>query len=366
MKVINQLFMFLKCLVLFFFFSCYVDILIAILYNDIEIYERGCRRMTKEIVKVEGTKLNVGNAFSDNLVADWLAFNADKSPMTIKAYSRAIGNFIAWLADNGIKNPARQDVINYREKLCSTMKVSTARLYTTAVKIFSKWLSTTGLYPDFAAGVATPKLDEEGEGHTREALTLSEARSVLGADYKGNDIKAMRDKLIMRLMLNCGLRSVEVTRLDSTDFEKRSGKIFLKVWGKARKGKVQRVQISKNVYMMIQDYLKARGAKFTKGEPLFTSTANRNRGERLQTQSISRLAKRTFRAVGIDSSTITCHSCRHFAINQMFLQGTVDDEAIRIFARHKSAEVTRIYRHDQTRYNNPCSQILSDLLDNIA
>ena len=98
----------------------------------------------------------------------------------------------------------------------------------TAVKVFSKWLASKGLYLDFAAGVGTPKLDEEAETHSREALTLDEAKTVLNS-FKGTDEKTLRDKLIMRLMLNCGLRSVEVTRLDTTDIEKRHGKTFLRI-----------------------------------------------------------------------------------------------------------------------------------------
>ena len=88
-------------------------------------------------VTTQGTPaiIEVGSSFSEDLVADWLAFNADKAEATVKTYSRAIGNFLSWLADNGIKNPCREDVIKYRAELCSSKKISTARLYTTAVKV---------------------------------------------------------------------------------------------------------------------------------------------------------------------------------------------------------------------------------------
>ena len=113
---------------------------------------------------------------------------------------------------------------------------------------------------------------------------------------------------------------------------------------------------------MLLDYLNARGSKFKAGEPMFTSTANRNRGQRLQTQSISRLAKKTFRAVGIDSSSITCHSCRHTAATLMLKSG-VDIAKVQRILRHRSANTTEIYRHDITAENNDGVQILSDLLD---
>ena len=304
----------------------------------------------------------IGNSFSEALVADWLAFNADKKPATVMTYGKAIKNFFGWLSDNGIKNPCRNDVISYREKLCFSKKISTARLYLSAVKVFSKWLASKGLYSDFAVGVGTPKLDEESEIHSREALSLDEAKTALKTFEGKTDIKNLRDKIIMRLMLNCALRTIEVVRLDTTDIERRHGKIFLRIWGKGRAGKTARVEISKTVYDMILDYLNRRNAKFKAGEPMFTSTANRNRGQRLQTQSISRLAKRVFREIGIDSAFITCHSCRHFAATQMLLEG-VDIAKVQKILRHKNSSTTQIYRHDITANSNDGVQVLSDLLD---
>lgn len=320
--------------------------------------------MTNLQVVTQGTPaiVEVGSSFSEALVADWLDFNKDKAEATVRTYGKALQNFFQWLADNNVTSPRRDDVIHYRDQLTATRKISTARLYTTAVKVFSKWLASKNLYPDFAAGVGTPRLDEEAETHSREALTLSEAKDVLKSFDGKTDEKSLRDKCIMRVMLNCGLRSVEVVRLDATDIEKRHNKIYLRIWGKGRRGKVQRVEISKTVYDMILDYLNARGSKRVKGEPMFVSTANRNRNARLQTQTVSRLAKATFRKVGIDSPLLTCHSCRHFTCTQLLLEGT-DLENCRRLLRHRSASTTNRYRHDIEAATDTTVQTLSDLLD---
>lgn len=306
--------------------------------------------------------IEVGSSFSEDLVADWLAFNADKAEATVRTYGKALQNFFQWLADNNVTAPRRDDVIRYRDQLTATKKISTARLYTTAVKVFSKWLASKGLYLDFAAGIGTPKLDEEAETHSREALTLTEAKDVLKSFDGKTDEKSLRDKCIMRVMLNCGLRSIEICRLDATDIEKRHGKIYLRVWGKGRKGKTARVEISKTIYTMILDYLNARGSKCVKGEPMFTSTANRNRGQRLQTQSVSRLAKATFRKIGVDSPLVTCHSCRHFTATQLLLEGT-DLARVQKLLRHRDASTTATYRHDIEAATDVTVQTLSDLLD---
>ena len=316
--------------------------------------------MTQELQTTVNTTAAVTTSLSASLIQDWLAFNADKSAATVKTYGKAIEHFMKWLGVNHVTSPRREDVIEYRNDLCKTKKVSTARLYLTAVKIFSRWLASRNLYPNFADGVKAPKMAEEAETHSREALTLKEARQVLSFFNGKNDEKNLRDAVIMRLMMNCGLRSIEIVRLDVGDIERRHGKIFLKVWGKGRAGKTARVEISKTIHNMILDYLNQREWKY--GEPMFQATSNRNRGQRLQTQTISRLAKKTFRSVGIDSSTVTCHSCRHTAATLMIQQG-VDVAKVQRILRHRSAVTTEIYRHDITAATNDGVQILSDLLD---
>lgn len=305
----------------------------------------------------------VSNSF-EKLAQSWLAFNSDKKVATVVTYAKALKSFFTWLADNKITKPTRGEVLDYKASLCSTKKVSTARLYLAAVKVFSKWLAANDLYVDFAAGVKNPKLDEESEQHSRDALTIDEVKAVLNS-FEGSDEKTMRDKLIMRLMINCGLRSVEIIRLDSTDVERRSGKTYLRIWGKGRDAKTARVQISKSIEKMIVEYLNKRGAKFKVGEPMFTSTANRNRGQRLQTQSISKLAKKTFRAVGIDCFAVTCHSCRHTTA-QLLLDNGVALEKIQKLLRHKNSETTKVYLRDREAKNDDTVQRLSDWLDAVA
>lgn len=292
------------------------------------------------------------------MATDWLAFNSDKAACTVKTYNQAIKNFLSWLAIENINAPDRKTVINYREALCAEKSIATARLYLSAVKIFSKWLSSNGM-KDFASGVTLPRLDEEGETHKREALTLSEAKTVLNS-MKGANEKELRDKLIMQVMMNCGLRTVEVVRLDTTDLEKRGGKIFLRVQGKGRKSKA-RVELPKKLYQDLLDYLQKREARFRKGEAMFTSTANRNRGQRLQTQSISRLAKATFKRCGIKSSTITAHSCRHFFATELLKAG-VDLRRVSKLLRHKDLKVTEIYLHDAEELSDSSIENLAALI----
>lgn len=295
------------------------------------------------------------NCLTENLVADWIKF-CDVKTETQKTYLKSVKQFYLFLAERGVKNPCRDDVIDFRDTLLLTHKVTTCRLYLSAVKLFVRWLASKGFCENFADNVKGVKVPAT---HNRDALTLDESKQVLKS-FKGKDVKSLRDKAIMALMLSCGLRSVEVVRLDCGDIERRRGKIFIRVHGKARDGKVDKVQLPPQVYSLIQDYLKLRG-KYKADEPLFTATSHRNAGQRLQTQTVSRLAKKSFRAVGIDSPRITCHSCRHSAATNMLIFG-VDIAKVQQTLRHRNPATTQIYRHDLDEFNNDATNIVANML----
>lgn len=323
----------------------------------------------KQVVTVEDTAAVV-NPFGAATVADWIRF-CDVKAATQRTYDKAVKSFVGYLANNGIEQPQREDVIAYRKWMVdedddgnsganAVFKVSTARLYLVVVKKFFRWLSSKMFYPNVAADVKLPQMGAEGtEEHAHDALTLTESRQVISS-FKTTDEKTLRDKCIMSLMLCSGLRSIEVVRLDIGDWEKRRGIWFIKVHGKGRAGKVDSVQISEPVKAMIDEYLSVR-PKGKKGTPLFISTANRNRGQRLQTQTVSRLAKKTFANVGIVSERITCHSCRATSVTLMLEAGVPIREVQRVM-RHRSPVTTEIYANDISKYNNRGVKVLSNLL----
>lgn len=311
-----------------------------------------------QIMTVEGNAAVVVNTpFSALNIADWIAF-CDVQPATQKTYDKAAQNFIGYLKSNGIAQPKREDIISYRDRLLAeNYKVSSVRLYMTICKKFFRWLASRNFYPNVADGVKLPAMPSDE--HARDALTLEESKAAISS-FKGTSEKNLRDKCIMALMLNCGLRSIEIVRLDVGDIEKRRGQWFIKVHGKARAGKTDSVQISAALKKLVDEYLSVRAA-VKKGAPLFTSTANRNRGARLETQSVSRLAKKVFAAIGIESARVTCHSCRHTCATLM-LQAQIPLRQVQRVLRHRSASTTEIYAHDLDAFNNQGVQILSSLL----
>lgn len=290
-------------------------------------------------------------------VADWLKFVADKTPSTVKTYNKAIKRWVKYLTENGISNPTRDTVVEYRNFLQGQVDVdkmsdNTARLYMTALKMFVRWLAFEGYTTNYADGVAGIKVDTST--HRKDALSLEEGKKVL-ASMKGAGEKSLRDKAIIALMMSCALRSIEVVRLNVGDIEKRQGRLFLAVHGKGRSGKGDFVMLPSQVYTLIKEYLKTRGDA-DKNSPLFVSTSRSCKGARLQTQTISRLAKKAMVNAGYDSPRLTAHSLRHTAVTLMFLAkdagAKITESDIQQVARHKSISTTQIYRHDIDFFKN--------------
>lgn len=315
-------------------------------------------------VKVEIGAVVEDNPFGETTIESWIEF-CDVKPCTQATYNKAVKSFLVYLQSRGIAQPSRNDVSNFRKWMLdeeneganAVYKPSTAKLYLVVVKKFFRWLASNGKYLNVAADVKLPEITTDEHAH--DSLTLAEAKKTLSV-FKGKSEKILRDKCMMSLMICCGLRSVEVVRLDIGDIERRRGQWFIKIHGKARDGKVDSVQLPDTVKKMIDEYLSIRPAG-KKGTPMFISTAIRNRGARLETQTVSRLAKATFAKIGIKSERVTCHSCRATAVTLMLEAGVPMREVQRV-VRHKSASTTEIYANDINRYNNRGVKVLSNLL----
>ena len=323
--------------------------------------------MTKQMMvrKAEPTAAVVGNnPFNKATFADWIAF-CDVKPATQVTYDKVVCNFAAYLARNNISQPTREDVIGYRKWMTdednnganAVYKPSTARVYMTVVKKFFSWLASKGMYLNVAAGVKLPEMSTDE--HSRDALTLEEARATISS-FTGKSEIELRDKCIMSLMIGCGLRSCEIVRLDLGDVEKRRGMWFLKIHGKKRTGKVDSVALSGALKKILDDYLAVRPAG-KKGSPMFISTSRRCRGARLETQTVSRLAKKTFVKIGVESDRVTCHSCRH-AHATLALQNGVPLREVSKNLRHRDSRVTEVYLHDLDKFNNHCVSVVSGLI----
>lgn len=298
-----------------------------------------------ELVSVESTNEITKAAFSESLYCKWLAY-IDVKPKSVETYKKAIRVFFTWLNEEGIQNPTREDVLNFKAYMMNSHKPSTTQTYIVAVKLFFAWLEQEGLYKDVARNIKGVKIDKN---HKKDYLTSTQAAAVLN-NMPRETLKDKRNYAIVALMLTTGMRTVEVIRANISDLRTLGNSTVLFLQGKGRDDKTEYVKIAPEVEKAIREYLSLRAAA-DKEEALFTSTSHNNTGERMTTRSISGIAKESLVKAGYDSEMLTAHSFRHTAGTLALMNGA-DLEQVQQMLRHQSINTTMIYMHGIERANN--------------
>lgn len=261
----------------------------------------------------------------------------DVKPTSRASYRRSLQQYLKWVGKRGyqLSQIARPHLLEYKEDLLASGLTSlTVSAYITSLRKFYEWTEAEKFYPNIARGIKLPRRTQQFK---KQPLTPEQATDLLNF-YQG---KALRDYAIVTLLLRTGLRTVEVIRANVEDITYKGGTRVLLIQGKGRDEKDNFVQLTDKSYAPIRAYLATRpGAKGS--EPLFTSTSNNSRGERLTTRSISFIAKEGLKGIGLDERAYTAHSLRHTGATNI-LRTTGDLEQTRLFCRHTNPGTTLIY-----------------------
>lgn len=284
-------------------------------------------------------------AVTYELFARWISY-VDASPKTVETYSKNIRRFFSYLVENGITQPRREDIVAYRDRLKLDHKPTTVQGYLAAVKMFFQWTAQEGLYPDIAQRIKGTKLDTD---HKKDYLTTKQVACLLGAIDRST-LKGLRDYAILSVMVTTGLREISIVRADIGDIRTAGDAIALYHRGKGKEEKAEYVKLADPVEDAVRAYLKARGETDLQA-PLFSSVANRNRGGRMTTRSVSRVAKERLVAVGLESDRLTGHSLRHTAATLNLLNGGTVEETQQLLG-HRNINTTLIYSHALERAKN--------------
>lgn len=270
----------------------------------------------------------------------------DAREKTVQTYTRSLRQFFHYLADQGIAQPQREDVIAFRASLKQSHKPATVQSYIVAVRLFFQWTESERLYPNIAQNVKGATIDR---AHKKDYLTALQTQSVLQAIPR-DDVRGARDYALLSVMVTAGLRTVEVARSDVRDLGVAGGQAVLYIQGKGKDEKSDYVKLAAPVEQALRAYLKVRGP-VDADAPLFASLSHRDEGARLTTRSISRIVKDRLIAAGFDSERLTAHSLRHTAATLNLLAGGTLEETQQLL-RHTSLNTTMIYNHQLDREKN--------------
>lgn len=294
---------------------------------------------------IESAAITEQRTVNSEMFDRWTSY-IDASPKTIDTYTKAIKQFFLYMNNNGIRQPKREDVVAYREYLKQDHKPTTVQSYLAAVKLFFQWTEREGLYPNIADHVKGAKLDTE---HKKDYLTTKQVNKLLGAIDRST-LKGMRDYAMLSTMVTTGLRTISIINADIGDIRTAGDDTALYYKGKGHEEKAIYVKLAEPVEEAIRVYLAARGETDPKA-PLFGSIANKNKGGRMTTRSISRVVKDHLIEVGLKSDRLTAHSMRHTAATLNLLNGGTVEETQQLL-NHADINTTLIYSHAMERARN--------------
>lgn len=320
------------------------------------------------ITKYDENKMTSVENFGNAIIEEFIA-SCHGSETTQKTYRNACRVLVNYFASKRIANPTTADVDLFINELRTAKKSpNTIRLYVTVTKLFFSFLAKKGKYPDVVAETAPLKLRKSAT-HRRDALEREQAKKLLNSikESKIEDkLVTCRDKAIIALCLQAGLRTVEVARADVKDLHEDDGFWLLDVQGKGRLNKDETVKVAMPVARLILRYLELRGGYDmlqNTDAPLFTSTSNNNSkfGNRYSEQSIGKMIKARMKACGIDSPKWVAHSLRHTAATAAIEAG-VDLREVSAMLRHSSVVTTTTYLHDMSVKKRRAELAVADAL----
>jgi len=268
----------------------------------------------------------------------------DVAPSSRETYRRQLSAFLLWLHDRGNTSPDRDTILEYKAHLSAEgLSPFTVSGYMVSVRRFFAWTETYRLYPNIANGVKGAK---KPRGFRKDPLTVEQVKRLLNSIPR-DVIEGKRDYALLSLMINTGLRTIELERAIVGDIRQQSGQAVLWVQGKGRESKDDFVLLTESVLRPIREYLAARG-QLSDNEPLFTTAGNRGRGMALCTRSIRRIVKQRLQGIDIVDGRLSAHSLRHTAVTLSLLSGATLQQA-QAMARHANIATTTIYAHNIDR-----------------
>ncbi len=280
----------------------------------------------------------------------WLV-EQDRSENTVRSYGIGLRDFGAWF-EQKTGNPLSPalitplDVRTYRQYLLEERRLSAATInnYLAGLRAFCKWAvklghaehdPTTGVKGLKQVAEAPRWLDRQEQ---YKLLRVAEQQVQLGDVRTGGDmaepgsIWPRRDRAIIGLMLNAGLRLSEATalRLDDVIIRPRSGFVQVRK-GKGRKAR--QVQLNADARKVLQEWLDVRPK--SQSQRFFLS----QKGGGLTPRALASRVTTLGELAGLE---ITPHMLRHSLAKNMVDAGVSLDRVAKALG-HSNLDTTKRY-----------------------
>src|SRR5215472_8212026 len=264
------------------------------------------------------------------------------SPRTLKgAYGYPLREFLSWCAGQGVTDPRQLDqrtldrwTVHLRDEggPKGPLKPATIHSYGRAVNAFLAWLRTDGEHT-VNGKAKLPQLRRQ----VLDVLSPEEMRRL------EDTAEAERDKLLIRLLADTGVRVGELVKLRTVDLVEVGRNHFLKIEGKG--GRDRLVPIAPRIYQRLDRYAR-RTRPDASSDCIFVGLRRGRSGdyEPLSSSGVEQLVRVLGQKTGI-RRRVYPHLLRHSAITDQLRKG-VNPLLVAKNAGHESlAMIARAYSH---------------------
>ena len=188
-----------------------------------------------------------------------------------------------------------------------------------------------------------------------KAMSEEEAREILKATDTGefnhsDSYINKRNKLLVMVLLNCGLRIDEVSKIQIQDIEFENNKLYVR--GKGKKGAISR-------YTNFNDKVKALMIEVIKYNPTRVHLFTNKYFEQLGTQGIRNVWYLACDIAGV--KRYVPHNCRHFLGSQLTSKGVPINKVSQILGHSNPTTSQKYYIKPVDNFNDDLGKI--DIFD---
>ena len=204
--------------------------------------------------------------------------------------------------------------------------------YTRSVRGFLNWCEREG--EAVAARPSLPRLPRR----VLDVLNREEIRRLIAA------VPTERDRLILSILADCGLRNTEVCTLQITDLVRRDRQAFLRVHGKGDRERL--VPLPPTLLRGLERYERYTRPKDTRSSRLFLGLRRAHGGdyEPLTRSGLLQLVRSAAKRANLDKP-VHAHLLRHSFVTNA-LRGGMNPMMVAQIAGHSSLRmIERVYSH---------------------
>ncbi len=248
------------------------------------------------------------------------------SKHTLRNYISTLKQFVLWV-DVPIEQVTHKTVLSFMDHLLDKrLKPKTINCYLNSIRGFYEYLIEEEQLP-----ISHPVK----RGYSLR-LSRPLPRYLRDEDVPRlfNVIRSKRDRAMFMLMLRCGLRVEEVSKLTMAALDLPRSQLFV-YEGKGVKDRV--VYLSNDAYKILVGYLKARSS--SRAKRVFLIEKGRFKGKPIQVRGIQHRMQHYAQIAGLK---VSCHQLRHTMATQL-LNADADLVTIQDLLGHTRIKTTQRY-----------------------